>query len=116
MKIKLYLNENLSDEIAQRLRLNGIDAVSSHDAGMNAQDDDRQMEFAVSQARTLVTVNKKDFILIHAEYIQHQREHFGVVISDDVDTWVIYRRLLKLVATLQAEEIKNQLRWLNDFR
>jgi len=53
---------------------------------------------------------------VRTKYIQNQREHFGVVISDDVDTWVIYRRLLKLVTSLQVEDMKNQLRWLNDFR
>jgi predicted nuclease of predicted toxin-antitoxin system len=56
------LNENLSDEIAQRLRMNGVDAVSSHETGMDTQDDDAQMQFAVSQGRAIVTINKRDFV------------------------------------------------------
>jgi uncharacterized protein with PIN domain len=62
------LNENLSDEIAQRLRMNGVDVVSSHETGMDTKDDDAQMQFAVSQGRAIVTINKKDFVRIDAKY------------------------------------------------
>ncbi|MGH7596485.1 MAG: DUF5615 family PIN-like protein [bacterium] len=54
------MNENLSDEIAQRLRMNGVDTVSSHETGMDTKDDDAQMQFAVSQGRAIVTINKRD--------------------------------------------------------
>jgi len=116
MKIKLYLNENLSDDIAKRLRADGIDAVSSHETGMDTRDDHTQMQFAVSRERAIVSINKKDFIRIHLEYLKNGREHWGVILSNDIDHSVIYRRLLRLVGMLQADDIKNQLRRLHDFR
>ncbi|MDZ7360801.1 MAG: DUF5615 family PIN-like protein [candidate division KSB1 bacterium] len=116
MKIKLYLNENLSDEIAKRLRADGIDAVSSHESGMDTQDDYAQMQFAVSHERAIVSINKKDFIRLHLEYIKNGKEHWGVILSNDIDHSVIYRRLLRLVGMLQAEDTKNQLIRLHEFR
>ena len=71
MPIKLYLNENMSAEIAQRLREQGYDAVSSHEAGMDALDDEAQISFAVSERRAVVSINKKDFLAIHNQYIEN---------------------------------------------
>ena len=110
------MNENLSDEIAQRLRMNGVDAVSSHETGMDAKDDDAKMQFAVSQERAIVTINKRDFARINARYNASSREHYGVIVSNDIDHSVIYRHLLKLAGNLQAEDIKNRLIRLHDFR
>lgn len=110
------MNENLSDEIAQRLRMNGVDAVSSHETGMDTKDDDAQMQFAVSQGRAIVTINKRDFARINAKYMANSWEHFGIIVSNDIDHSVIYRRLLKLTADLQIEDIKNRIVRLHDFR
>lgn len=115
-KIKLYLNENLSAEIAQRLTASGFDAISSHEVGMDAEDDEKQITYAVSKERAIVTINKKDFIVIHNEYLHLGKDHFGIILSTDEDQWVIYRRLLKLLASLEADEIRNEIRWLNDFK
>jgi len=110
------LNENLSDDIAKRLRADGVDAISSHETGMDTQDDDAQMQFAVSQGRAIVTINKRDFARINARYNASSWQHYGVIVSNDIDHSVIYRRLLKLTANLQAEDIKNRLIKLHDFR
>jgi hypothetical protein len=96
--------------------MNGVDAVSSHETGMDTKDDDAQMQFAVSQGRAIVTINKRDFARINARYKAGSREHYGVIVSNDIDHSVIYRRLLKLTANLQAENIKNRLIKLHDFR
>lgn len=116
MKIKLYLNENLSPELAKRLGANDYDVISSHEAAMDSENDESQMQYAVLESRAIVTINKKDFIAIHSDYITKGIEHFGIILSTDEDHWIIYRRLLKLLTTLTAEEINNQLIWLNNFR
>ncbi|NUO84320.1 DUF5615 family PIN-like protein [candidate division KSB1 bacterium] len=110
------MNENLSDEIAQRLRMNSVDTVSSHETGMDTQDDEAQMQFAVSQGRALVSINKKDFIRINAIYKAKGWEHAGIILSTDIDHSTIYRRLLKLAGDLQAEDLENRVIRLHDFR
>jgi hypothetical protein len=98
------------------LRAAGSDAVSSHETGMDTKDDFAQIRFAVLQNRALVTINKKDFIRIHSHYEDNGWEHWGIILSNDIDHVVIYRRLLKLVGALQAEDAKNLLLRLHDFR
>jgi predicted nuclease of predicted toxin-antitoxin system len=60
--LKIYLNENLSWKIAKALREYGHNAVSSHEVGMNAEDDDVQFDFAVSEKRAVLTDNFGDFV------------------------------------------------------
>ena len=38
--LKIYLNENLSWKVAKALREYGCDVVSSHEVGMNSEEDD----------------------------------------------------------------------------
>ena len=116
LKIKLYLNENLSTQIALRLRDDGYDVVSSHETGMNAKDDYEQMKYAISQERAIVSINHKDFITIYSEYNENNKEHFGIILSTDENHWLIYKRLLNLLTTLETDTLKNNLRWLNDFK
>ncbi len=63
----MYLNENITDEVSQRLRNKGYDAISSHEAGKDSEEDEEQIAYAVSQERAIVTISKKDFIVIHKE-------------------------------------------------
>ena len=112
----MYLNENLSDEIAQRLRMNDIDAVSSHETGMDAREDDEQLQFAVAQGRAIVSINKKDYRRLNARYKANGWEHEGIILSRDIDHSIIYKRLLRLVSSLQAEDIRNRIIRLHQFR
>jgi len=45
-----------------------------------------------------------------------KKEHFGIILSTDENHWLIYKRLLKLLTTLETDTLKNNLRWLNDFK
>jgi len=55
--LKIYLNENLSGKIAKSLREYGYDVISSLEVKLNEADDKTQLEFAISQGRTIVTNN-----------------------------------------------------------
>ncbi len=74
------------------------------------------MQFAVSQGRASVSINKKDFIRINAKYKTNGWEHEGISLSNDIDHSIIYRRLLKLAGNLQAKDIKKRLIRLHEFR
>ncbi|MEK7730164.1 MAG: hypothetical protein AAB354_17280 [candidate division KSB1 bacterium] len=70
----------------------------------------------MSHSRAVITINKKDFNRIHTHYQANGWEHWGIIFSKDLDLVIIYRRLLKLVSALQADDIKNQRLRLHDFR
>lgn len=83
---------------------------------MTEVDDDAQLSFAASQRRAVVTVNHKDFAVLHNQFIARGKEHWGIVFSTEESIPVLRRRLLSLLTSTSADELKNQIRWLNEFR
>jgi predicted nuclease of predicted toxin-antitoxin system len=78
--MRLYLDEDLSPQIAQRLRRAGVDAVSAVEAG-NVQFSDReQLRYAAAEGRTLVTRNVRHFVVLAKEAIARQEPHAGIVL------------------------------------
>jgi len=113
---RLYLNEHLSPRLALQLRRHGFDATSSREAGRLSDTDDEQLAFAVSQRRALVTFNAGDFVRLHRQYLAESQEHWGIVLSTEESISVLLHRLLRLLNSVSADELKSQIRWLNEFR
>jgi predicted nuclease of predicted toxin-antitoxin system len=116
MPPKLYLDENLSPRLAVQLRMHGFDVVASQEVQRNGLPDDEQLAYAASQERVLVTVNHKDFAVLHSQYFAAGHSHAGILLTTEETTQTLRHRLLRLLNTLNAEDLANQLRWLNEFR
>jgi predicted nuclease of predicted toxin-antitoxin system len=110
------LNERLSPRLAQQLRSYGFDATSTLEMKMIQADDDEQLAYAASSGRAIVTFNHKDFSVRHDRYMEAGMEHWGIIYSTEESMDVMRRRLLKMLNTVSADELKNQTRWLNDFK
>jgi hypothetical protein len=52
---------------------------------------------------------------LHEKFLAECREHWGIIFSTQESIAVLFHRLLKLLNTVKAEELKNQTRWLNEF-
>jgi predicted nuclease of predicted toxin-antitoxin system len=113
---KLHLNENLSPRLAEQLRKLGFDVTSTLELGMTEVDDDAQLAFSASQRRAVVTVNHKDFAVLHDQFQAKGKEHWGIILSTEENVSVLRRRLLGLLNSVSADELKNQIRWLNEFK
>ncbi len=116
MPPKLHLNEHLSPRLAAQLRTYGFDVTSTLEMNMIATDDDEQLAYAASSQRAIVTFNHKDFSVRHDRYLETGQEHWGIILSTEESLDVLRRRLLKLLNTVTAEELKNQVCWLNEFK
>lgn len=113
---KLHLNEHLSPRLAEQLREYGFDVTSTVELGMVEADDDEQLAYAAQEQRAIVTFNHKDFAPRHDQYLANGKDHWGIILSTEENPSVLRHRLLRLLNTLTAEELKNQVRWLNEFK
>lgn len=113
---KLYLNEHLPPRLAVQLQRHGFDARSSQSVHMLSQTDSAQLAFAASEHRAIVTFNCGDFVLLHEKYIQQGKEHWGIILSTQETVGILLHRLLRLLNSVPADGLKNQIRWLNEFK
>ena len=74
---RLYSNENVPLPVVEELRKLGHDVVTSHESGTanRSVPDEAVLEFAISEERVLLTLNRKHFLRIH----RATPEHFGII-------------------------------------
>jgi hypothetical protein len=83
---------------------------------MLSSDDDQQFALAVSEQRAIVTFNFRDYVELHERYIAGRKEHWGIILSTEERTGTLVHRLLRLLNSVTADELKNTVRWLNEFK
>ena len=71
--------------------------------------DSEQLKIASSLGRCLVTHNRVDFERLHIQYINGNKQHFGIIIVPQKNAYEIARRIGILVSALTVKEINNQL-------
>lgn len=111
--VRLYFDEDVAVGVVDNLRTRGFDVLSVREVPMLRRSDDEQLAFAISQRRAIVTHNRIDFEERHAAMQRAGQEHFGVIIakrrSSDGE---VVARLLRLLDSMTAEEMANQLRYI----
>lgn len=110
--ICLYLDEDVNVLVADLLKARGFDAITARDAGQLQATDAEQLNYAVSQKRTLVTHNRTDFEELVLEYFESGKMHYGVIFAVRRSPHEIAQRLLAIVNHVTADEIQNQVRYL----
>ena len=70
---RLYSNENFPLPAVEVLRELGHDVLTSHDAGRSNRkiSDEEVLEYAPSQDRALLTLNRKHFVRLHKTKPKH---------------------------------------------
>lgn len=110
--IHLYFDEDVSVGIVENLRTRGFDVLSTRDASALGRSDDEQMLYAVSQKRAMVTHNRVDFEKQHVKFLENGMLHYGVIVAKRRRDSEVVSKLLALLDTVTAEEMKNQLRYI----
>jgi predicted nuclease of predicted toxin-antitoxin system len=83
--IALYADEQFPLPVVMRLRNNGYDILTVQDAGNANQaiPDDEVLIFATSQNRAVITQNRRDFIWLHNQGLNHA----GIIVCSKNLDW-----------------------------
>lgn len=98
---RFYANENFPRQIIVVLRSMGHDVLTAVEAGKANQGipDNDVVVFAKENGRAILTINRRDFIGIHAKY----SDHAGIVVcTQDPDTSGQAARINEAVASFQS--------------
>jgi hypothetical protein len=115
MQIRLYVDEDaMARAVVQGLRARGVDVITVLEAGMSEGEDIAQLEYAATQGRVLYTFNVGHFSQIHTAYLNQGKSHAGVIVvyRQHYSIGEQIRRLLKVINTKSAEEMKDNLYFL----
>lgn len=115
MAIRLYLDEDsVRSALVRALRARRVDVLTALEAAMIERSDEEHLEYAAKEGRVLYSFNVKDFYRLHQEYLACGKSHAGIILARQQHYSVgeQTRRLLKLIATRSAEEMRNQVEFL----
>src|SRR5438105_2771209 len=76
-----YLDQDVPVQLAGMLRAQGVDVLTTLEAGALGQEDPDQLSTAVASDRAMVTHNRLDFEHLHEEYLREGRSHSGIIIA-----------------------------------
>lgn len=111
-QVKLYMDEDILIGVELALKSRGYDVVSTREMDNLGATDIRQLEFAVSVGRCIVTRNVKDFVSLVKNYTKQQREHFGIIFTRKVNVGVLVHSLAVFIDSKSSDEIRNQIWWI----
>jgi hypothetical protein len=81
---RLYSNENFPFATVEALRKLGHDVLTTQGAGKAGQaiPDDEVLQFAIRDKRSVLTMNRRDFIKLHTKTPEHE----GIIVCKfDID-------------------------------
>jgi hypothetical protein len=113
--IALYADEDVHKAFAREIRRRGFDAVSADEEDQREVADEQQLEYATSLGRVILTHNREDYAPLHEKWLSEGREHAGIVLSTQIPLGEMIRRTLRFLDQVTADEMRNNLRHLNDF-
>lgn len=95
-----YADEQFPFQVTELLRNLGHDVLTVQEAGNANQriPDELVLAFAVGQERSILTINRIDFIRLH----RRDNQHFGIVVCTNNRNWEQFAA--RIDKTVRAEE------------
>ena len=103
--IRFYLDENLSPQILNQLRLHGIDVIR----GPLGADDPEHLDRAMAMGRVVCTEDE-DFLKLAAAGIEHAGIIKGEQDNHSIGDWVKFLQFAHVACT--AEEMRNNIEYM----
>lgn len=104
---EFYANENLPLDLIETLRRFNHDVLTSYEAGQANQGipDHDVLAYAVENDRSVITLNRDDFVVLHRSGM----EHCGIVICKDDRDYVGQAQALHDYLSTQDQALTNRL-------
>lgn len=116
-RIRLYVDEDTQRHaLARAVRARGYDVITTLEVSRTGRSDADQLAYAAAESRTIITFNSRDFVRLHRDYLSGGNSHAGIIVSNQLGTGVLVRRLLRLLQSRSAEDMANWLEFLSDWR
>ncbi len=77
--------------------------------------DEEQLALAISQGRVVLSFNRGDYARLHKRYAEHGWEHCGIIVSEHYPIGELLRRMLNLLMSLSADDMRNRLEYLSQW-
>lgn len=119
MQIRLYLDEDAQQSsLLKALRERGVDVQTADEAGMRDRDDAAHLVYASTQGRVLYSFNVGDFNQLHTQYIRQNNLHAGIILAPQQKFSIgeQLRRLLRIINSKSAEQMRNTVEFLGAWR
>ncbi len=114
--IRLLLDEHVWEGLTDALAQRGYDAAHVRREGLRGIEDEPLLERAASEGRALFTYNGRDFVPLARRWYETGRGHAGSILSTQLMPAELFRQIDRLLNALSAADIKNTVRWLQEFR
>ena len=91
-----------------------MDVVTALEAETVNHDDEDHLAKAALSGRVLYTFNVADYCILHQAWISQERFHAGIIVAPQqrYSTGEELRLLMRLIASVTAEEMRNPLEFL----
>jgi len=105
----------MQEALVKALRTRGLDAITALEVGMIDRDDAEHLDYATTNGSVLFSFNVGDFYDLHTRYLSEGKSHAGIILARQQAYSVgeIMRRLLRLIASKPAEEMRNSIEFLS---
>lgn len=113
-KIKLLLDEHIWVDLAVVLQQRGFDAIHVNSIGRSL-DDEFILKFAAQESRAVLTNNFKDFAKLAEDWFAAGHEHAGIVFTLQLTPSELIRQCDRMLRVLSSDDVKNNIRWLQEF-
>src|SRR2546423_3872797 len=84
--IRLYIDEDVEQDLAERLRRRGYDPESCVEAGRHNQGirDEEQPAYAAQQGRAILVYNSRDYVPLAGVWHIRGLQHAGIIVSAQI--------------------------------
>jgi|SRR3954467_5533546 len=117
--IFLYTDEDVTDRLALLLRERGYEAESALEVGTAGLTDEQQLSFAANRGWTLLTYNRRDFVVLAKQWQDAGQSHAGIILSHQFSnrqTGELLRQVCRFLEGVSADEMWNTVRNLQSFQ